>query len=145
LYKKLKCYLLPAGVSCLYNRVRLPDCQTRWLGNIRGAPRGEVRGNFHMIGTLTTHLLQALFAISYVSSIYLHPNGRLHFKPTSDGRIAASRSRNDPVVIKTRLIAVTLATLASCTIVFLVIWKDSNDPSDVRLPDVLFIRHSCSL
>ncbi|KAF9507444.1 hypothetical protein BS47DRAFT_1373896 [Hydnum rufescens UP504] len=83
-----------------------------------------------MIGTLTTHLLQALFAISYVSSIYLHPNGRLHFKPTSDGRIAASRSRNDPVVIKTRLIAVTLATLASCTIVFLVIWRDSNDPNN---------------
>jgi len=89
-----------------------------------------------MVGTLITQLLQALFAISYVSSIYLHPNGRLQFKSTADGRTTASRSRNDPIVIKTRLIAVTLATVASCAIVFLVVWTQSNGP-DRNFSDVL--------
>ncbi|KAG8987590.1 hypothetical protein FRB93_004462 [Tulasnella sp. JGI-2019a] len=65
--------------------------------------------------------LCAFFTLSYVASIYLSRAGRLAFHAppvhVRDGeervRVANERWRNDPQVIRARLIAVTLSTLAS--------------------------------
>lgn len=74
----------------------------------------------------TGQLLQAALAIGYVSSIYVHPSGRLRFKHQQKSGAAKeqTRSRNDPLVIRTRLLAVSVATLLSCLIVGFTLWRD---------------------
>ncbi|KAF8323006.1 uncharacterized protein EI90DRAFT_3282145 [Cantharellus anzutake] len=70
-----------------------------------------------MLSPTTSQLLQAFFATSYVSSIYVHPDGRLKFEITPRGKKSPTRTRNDPLVIRTRLTAVVLATIVSCVVV----------------------------
>ena len=70
-----------------------------------------------MLSPTTSQLLQGLLAVGYVSSIYVHPNGRLKFKVTPQGRRTLIRTRNDPLVIRARLTAVVLATILSCVVV----------------------------
>lgn len=90
----------------------------------------------------TGQLLQAAFAVSYVSSIYVHPNGRLRFqhqKDATSGREVKTRSRNDPLVIRTRLIAVSVATLISCLIVGFAVWSESGGKQVDLLEKVILI------
>ncbi|EMD32279.1 hypothetical protein CERSUDRAFT_144101 [Gelatoporia subvermispora B] len=81
---------------------------------------------------LYAHALAAFFALSYVGSIYVSKNTRLAFKKEQLRASQASgqrvrdpeeRWRNDPQVIRARLVAVSTSTLLSCTAVFLVVWK----------------------
>ncbi|KAF8323097.1 hypothetical protein DL93DRAFT_2190181 [Clavulina sp. PMI_390] len=75
--------------------------------------------------TGTGRLLQAFLAVGYVSSIYVHPNGRLRFQHQTSRGDTKIRSRNDPSVIRTRLIAVCVATALSCLIVGYAVWNDA--------------------
>ncbi|KAG1899674.1 CAAX protease self-immunity-domain-containing protein [Suillus fuscotomentosus] len=81
----------------------------------------------------SAHLLSGLFAFIYVGSIYAFKNARLRFSkrkvnlPEGQARLKLQneRWRDDPDVIKARLLAVTSATLICCLIVF-VVMKNSN-------------------
>lgn len=80
-----------------------------------------------VVSSFAATLLQASFALSYVSSIYIHPSGRLRFAtPGAKAGTQQTRSRDDPSVIRTRLIAVSLSTLVSCFGVLFTAW--SEDP-----------------
>lgn len=71
-------------------------------------------------------LLQAAFAVAYVSSIYVHPDGRLRYqRQFSASKIVKPRSRNDPLVIRTRLVAVSVAALLSCLAVGFSVWEEN--------------------
>ncbi len=74
-----------------------------------------------MLSPTTSQLLQALLAVGYVSSIYVHPNGRLKFEITPQGK-KPIKTRNDPLVIRARLTAVVLATILSCAVVIGVVF-----------------------
>ncbi|KAF7966557.1 hypothetical protein HWV62_37881 [Athelia sp. TMB] len=62
------------------------------------------------LAPLTAHVLAITFAGAYVGSIYLSKHARL-----------AGRPRDDPAVIKARLRAVALATLACCAAIVAVL------------------------
>jgi len=78
------------------------------------------------ISLASAHLLGLLFASAYVGSIYASKGGRLSFQST------LQRGRDDPDVIRTRLIAVSFATLANIVIVFTVL-LNIRDDSAVRM------------
>jgi prenyl protein peptidase len=84
--------------------------------------------------TLTqAHLLSAFFAVSYVGSIYVLPGGRLGLGA------ANARRRDDPSVMRTRMLAVSVSTALSCVVVGFV--ASMSDPSgstpEGELPDCL--------
>lgn len=97
-------------------------------------PKRHVFGSLNMQSS-TGQLIQAAFAILYVSSIYAHPSGRLRFtdsrKPGDARPPAPARSRNDPVVIRTRLAAVSVATALCCSAVAAALWN-ANGRKQVR-------------
>ena len=79
------------------------------------------------ISVFTAHAFTAFFACSYVGSLYLSKNARLKFaKEASPGatdgeereKLTGERWRNDPDVIKARLLAATLSTTLSVCVVF---------------------------
>lgn len=73
--------------------------------------------------------LSSFFAISYVTSVYIFPAGRLVFTaqqvevgPQAErARQANERWRNDPATIRARLSGVALSTIGSCLAVFSVV------------------------
>lgn len=79
-----------------------------------------------MIPTSTAHFLAALFVTCYVGSIYLSKDARLSFSKTkvyldygfARPKLLNERWRDDPDVIRARLVAVSGATLTCCAIVF---------------------------
>lgn len=79
-----------------------------------------------MIPTLTAHVLAALFVTCYVGSIYISKDARLSFSKTkvyldygfARLKLQNERWRDDPDVIRARLVAVGGATLTCCAIVF---------------------------
>ncbi|KAF7422265.1 hypothetical protein PC9H_010421 [Pleurotus ostreatus] len=82
--------------------------------------------------TYESLLLTTSFALIYVGSLYVSKHGRLSFvakvvPPQRDGeerrRHESERWRDDPDVIRARLIAVTFASLVSCTMVFGALWQ----------------------
>jgi prenyl protein peptidase len=81
-----------------------------------------------LLSITSAHLLSGLFAFIYVGSIYASKNARLRFSkrkvnlPEGQARfkLQNERWRDDPDVIKARLLAVTSATLICCLIVFVV-------------------------
>ncbi|KAG8214812.1 CAAX protease self-immunity-domain-containing protein, partial [Butyriboletus roseoflavus] len=78
-----------------------------------------------MIPTSTAHALAALFVTCYVGSIYISKNARLSFSNTkvyldygfARLKLRNERWRDDPDVIRARLVAVSSATLVCCAIV----------------------------
>lgn len=78
------------------------------------------------ISTSTAHFLTFLFAFSYVGSLYISKNARLSFSkhtPKSGNgspreKLQDERWRDDPDVIRARLVAVTIATTLCCGLVF---------------------------
>lgn len=81
------------------------------------------------LAPLTAHSLAIVFSGTYIASIYVSKNTRLSFK-TSPPTTAASgqdarpkarqqdeRWRDDPDVIKARLVAVSIATLLCCAVI----------------------------
>jgi hypothetical protein len=85
-------------------------------------------GTKPLLSITSAHLLSGLFAFIYVGSIYASKNARLRFSkrkvnlPEGQARLKLQneRWRDDPDVIKARLLAVTSATLICCLIVFIV-------------------------
>ncbi|TBU23869.1 hypothetical protein BD311DRAFT_781383 [Dichomitus squalens] len=82
------------------------------------------------ISLSTAHAFTAFFTFSYVGSLYATKNARLSFKsgvPSNvrDGEERAKDSderwRNDPEVIRARLLAASLSTLGSVLVVYLLV------------------------
>ncbi|PBK60181.1 hypothetical protein ARMSODRAFT_1090493 [Armillaria solidipes] len=76
------------------------------------------------------HFLAFCFTVTYVGSLYLSKNARLSFvawsthvpEGTSRQRQLNERWRDDADVIRARIIAVSLATGASCFLIFQMLW-----------------------
>ncbi|KAG2130786.1 CAAX protease self-immunity-domain-containing protein [Suillus bovinus] len=91
-----------------------------------------------LLSITSAHLLSGLFASLYVGSIYAFKDARLRFSkrkvnlPEGQARLKFQneRWRDDPDVIKARLLAVTSATLICCLIVFIVM-KNSNRDNEI--------------
>ncbi|KAL6302709.1 hypothetical protein BKA93DRAFT_736379 [Sparassis latifolia] len=91
----------------------------------------------------TAHAFAAFFTFSYVGSLYVSKNARLSFKKKTvpklkDGEQRAKerdeRWRDDPEVIRARLVAVGTSTVLSCGAVFLLIWENvGSGPGTFRI------------
>ncbi|KII89194.1 hypothetical protein PLICRDRAFT_40830 [Plicaturopsis crispa FD-325 SS-3] len=96
------------------------------------------------------HSLAALFATGYVGSIYLFKNARVTYydgrqRKRLDGTVVPPKDRDDPSVIKARLLAVSIATAAAITTVSYVCLRAGNDGASRPDPiDVLALRPSRS-
>lgn len=96
-------------------------------------------GTKPLLSITSAHLLSGLFAFIYVGSIYASKNARLRFSkrkvnlPEGQARfkLQNERWRDDPDVIKARLLAVTSATLICCLIVFIVM-KNFNRNDEIH-------------
>ncbi|KDR77595.1 hypothetical protein GALMADRAFT_245743 [Galerina marginata CBS 339.88] len=85
-----------------------------------------------LLSTSSAHLMSLGLAVIYVGSLYLSKNARLSFAkaPRSAkgdgseprGKEKNERWRDDPDVIRARLVAVSVATLVCCLCVFGVLW-----------------------
>jgi len=83
------------------------------------------------LSTAFAHLLTFLFTSTYVGSLYLSKNARLSFSSNvAPARYDQPRRkennerwRDDPDVIKARLLAVSLATAACCAGFIGIVWK----------------------
>lgn len=79
-----------------------------------------------MIPTSAAHVLAGLLVTCYVGSIYLSRDARLSFSKTkvyldygfARLKLRNERWRDDPDVIRARLVAVSGATLICCAVVF---------------------------
>lgn len=88
-----------------------------------------------LLSITSAHLLSGLFACIYVGSIYASKSARLRFSnrkvnlPEGQARLKLQneRWRDDPDVIKARLLAVTSATAICCLIVFIVMKNVNRD------------------
>ncbi|OJA15939.1 hypothetical protein AZE42_02642 [Rhizopogon vesiculosus] len=97
-----------------------------------------------LLSTTSAHLLAVLFAFTYVGSIYASKSARLRFSkrkvnlPEGQARLKlqAERWRDDPDVIKARLLAVSGATLICCLTVFIVMKNGNGDNATNVTPDV---------
>src|SRR5262249_34589796 len=93
-----------------------------------------------LISETSAHLLTAAFAGLYVGSLYISKNARLHFSQPATApqngfarqKEQGERWRDDPHVIKSRIIAVTLASLACAITVFVTVWRSTNRDKKVR-------------
>ncbi|KAG6917169.1 hypothetical protein DXG01_003605 [Tephrocybe rancida] len=82
------------------------------------------------ISTTTAHLLTFFFASTYVGSLYISKHARLSFARSRSNRangapyekLQDERWRDDPSVIKARLLAGSLATILNCGLVFYILW-----------------------
>lgn len=102
------------------------------------------------ITTGTAHLLTTLFVFCYVGSLYLSKNARLSFSsdaPRSQDGTAREKQQNerwrdDPDVIRARLLAVGIATLVCCAVVFVVLWQLSGDVDRDEVCKFLVLFHN---
>lgn len=87
------------------------------------------------IGLGVAHALGVFFAISYVGSLYLSRQARLVFKSSAQRlregeqrrKQNDERWRDDPDVIRARLVAVGMSTALSCGIVLWLLWNLAQD------------------
>lgn len=92
-----------------------------------------------MIPTSTAHVLAALFVTCYVGSIYISKNARLSFSKKkvyldygfARLKLQNERWRDDPGVIRARLVAVSSATLICCAIVFVMALVELGNANEV--------------
>ncbi|KAF8997171.1 CAAX protease self-immunity-domain-containing protein [Cyathus striatus] len=94
--------------------------------------------NLPTLSTPTAHLLSLLFSASYVGSLYISKGARLSFaKPEEEPearknlerrKMDSERWRDDPDVIKARLVAVSGASVVCVGVVWGVLYSDSRMP-----------------
>ena len=86
-----------------------------------------------LLSTWQAHALAFVIGGSYVGSLYVSQNARLTY--TSDDAVDQAkervRRRDDPDVIRARLLAVSMSTLLSCFAIFGLVWYNSIDPNKV--------------
>ncbi|KIJ60308.1 hypothetical protein HYDPIDRAFT_117404 [Hydnomerulius pinastri MD-312] len=101
------------------------------------------------LSTTSAHVLAALFATSYVGSIYISKNARLSFSNTrarldygyARPKERDERWRDDPDVIRARLVAVSTATFLCCAMVFAVMNSVSGNETDQSTAPQLTVVH----
>jgi len=102
--------------------------------------------------TPTAHLLALLFSLIYVGSLYISKHSRLSFSTTTNTRSnkeererqnnntnqgerekeQSERWRDDPDVIRARLLAVLCATTVCCSVLVGVVWAPLEYRWEVR-------------
>ena len=86
------------------------------------------------LSTRGANLVAFFFASSYVISLYLSKHTRLR-NPSklneSNANPAQNRTRDDPSVIKARMLAASTSTVLSCVVVFLLVWHIIDDLDNV--------------
>lgn len=87
------------------------------------------------LSLLQANILAGFFASSYVGCLYLSQHTRLTYNPQPDTRDHGKRvrQRDDPDVIRARLVAVSLSTVSSCLVLLLIIWLMTPASSDVSI------------
>lgn len=86
-----------------------------------------------------SNLVAFFFSASYVVSLYLSKHARLGNSSGSNGlnaSVSQNRTRDDPSVIKARMVAASTSTILSCVVVFLLVWHivdDLENVSDLNL------------
>jgi prenyl protein peptidase len=91
------------------------------------------------LSTKGANLVAFFFSASYVTSLYLSKHARLGNSSKSNGSnatVSQNRTRDDPSVIKARMLAASTSTVLSCTVVFLLVWHivdDLENVSDLNL------------
>lgn len=91
------------------------------------------------LSTRGANIVAFFFASSYVVSLYLSKHARLGNTPKPNGSNAnasQNRTRDDPNVIKARMLAASISTIMSCVVVFLLVWHivdDLDNVSDTNL------------
>ncbi len=103
------------------------------------------------ISVSTAHALAAFFTVSYVGSLYLSKGARLYFKngvkvDTRPGeepeKDSEERWRNDPDVIRARLVAASMSTALSVGVVYWLV-RSVTPESEVCLCFSVLSRVSC--
>ncbi|KAG6375939.1 hypothetical protein JVT61DRAFT_2810 [Boletus reticuloceps] len=95
-----------------------------------------------MISTSTAHVLAALFVTCYVGSIYISKDARLSFSNTKVSldygfarpKLQNERWRDDPDVIRARLVAVCSGTFICCAIVHALMASQSANAKNSWTP-----------
>jgi hypothetical protein len=82
------------------------------------------------------HLINAVLTLGYVLPLYFAKSGRLSFAKTQENngtrsKGASERWRDDPAVIKARLLSVSLSTIASLCLVGYAITAGPSKPLEV--------------
>jgi prenyl protein peptidase len=103
------------------------------------------------LGTPTAHLFSLLFSLTYVGSLYISKHSRLSFSTTTTHsnkgerqnndndnqgereKKQSERWRDDPDVIRARLLAVLCTTTVCCSVLLGVVWADLEFRWEVRL------------
>ena len=91
------------------------------------------------LSTKGANLVAFFFSASYVVSLYLSKSSRLGDSSKSDGpnaSVSQNRTRDDPSVIKARMLAASTSTILSCAVVFMLVWHivdDLENVSDLNL------------
>ena len=86
------------------------------------------------LSTRGANLVAFFFSASYVVSLYLSKHARLGDSPKSNhpnANRAQNRTRDDPSVIKARMVAASTSTVLSCIVVFLLVWHIVDDLDNV--------------
>jgi prenyl protein peptidase len=86
------------------------------------------------LSTRGANLVAFFFSASYVVSLYLSKHARLKNSPKPDGLNASAsqnRTRDDPSVIKARMVAASTSTILSCVVLFLLVWHIVDDLENV--------------
>ena len=92
-------------------------------------------GQLPTLSTFQAHALALCIAGSYVGSLYVSQSSRITYhsdNPTEKAKERVKR-RDDPDVIRARLIAVSVSTLLSCLLIFGIIRYNQTEISNVRL------------
>ena len=87
-----------------------------------------------VLTTTSAFFISLSFAAAFVGGLYLSKNARVIFASvkydgdgkTPRGKLQHERWRDDPDVIRARIIVVMVATLACCLAVFAIIWACSD-------------------
>ena len=103
------------------------------------------------LSTPTAHLLSLLFSLTYVGSLYISKHSRLSFSTTTNAQSnkgewqnrdqgererekeQSERWRDDPDVIRARLLAVLCATTVCCSVFVGVVWAGLEFRWEVRV------------
>ena len=92
------------------------------------------------LSTRGANLIAFFFATSYVVSLYLskHTRPGNSSKPNgSNANAPQNRTRDDPAVIKARIVAASTSTTLSCVILFLLVWHIVDDLENVSDPNLV--------